>query len=115
MILELAVLAFGICNSLRTAVLDIITYCGGMLCSMNVGMRQWFCGLLALQAIAGLGLLADDVKDAVNELCALRVVSLGPVVACAGLAEDEVVWPEYLAVWPGPDGVHRAWLLRGKP
>merc|ERR1712159_429350 len=36
--------------------------------------------LEALEAIAGLGLPADDVKDGVDELSALGVVALGPVV-----------------------------------
>ncbi|BAS85603.1 Os03g0661250, partial [Oryza sativa Japonica Group] len=44
--------------------------------------------------IAFLGLLADDVEDGVDELGALGVVALGPVVAGAGLAEDEVVGAE---------------------
>lgn len=34
-----------------------------------------------LQAVAGLGLLADHVHHGVNELSALGVVPLGPVVA----------------------------------
>jgi hypothetical protein len=33
-------------------------------------------------------------------------VALGPVVAGSRLAEDEVVWPEDLAVRSGPNGVH---------
>ena len=41
----------------------------------------------ALEAVAALGLLADDVKDGVDELGALGVVALGPVVARARLAE----------------------------
>merc|ERR1711937_443132 len=48
--------------------------------------------LEALEAIAGLGLLADDVKDGIDELGALGVVALGPVVTSASLAEDKVVW-----------------------
>ena len=51
----------------------------------------------ALEAVAALGLLADDVKDGVDELGALGVVALGPVVARARLAEDEVVRAEDLA------------------
>ena len=53
--------------------------------------------LEALEAVARLGLLADDVEDRVDELGALGVVALGPVVAGAGLAEDEVVRAEELA------------------
>merc|ERR1712100_418024 len=62
--------------------------------------------LETLKAVAGLGLLADDVQDGVDELGALSVVALGPVVAGAGLAENEVVWAEDLAVGAGADGVH---------
>jgi hypothetical protein len=50
----------------------------------------------ALEAVAALGLLADDVEDGVDELGALGVVALGPVVARARLAEDEVVRAEDL-------------------
>ena len=66
--------------------------------------------LEALEAIAGLGLLADHVEDGVDELSALGVVTLGPVVAGAGLPEDEVVGAEDLAVGAGADGVHGAGL-----
>ena len=38
------------------------------------------------------------------------VVSLGPVVSGSRLSEDEVVWPEDLAVGSGPDRVHGAGL-----
>merc|ERR1719389_1661798 len=51
----------------------------------------------ALEAIAALGLLAHDVKDGIDELGALGVVALGPVVARARLAEDEIVRAEDLA------------------
>ena len=37
-------------------------------------------------------------------------MSLGPVVACASLAKDKVVWAEELAEGAGADRVHRAWL-----
>ena len=37
-------------------------------------------------------------------------MALGPVVAGAGLAEDEVVGPEYLAVGTGSDTVHGSGL-----
>merc|ERR1712151_77824 len=47
--------------------------------------------LKALQAVASLGLLADDVEDAVDELGALRVVPLGPIVAGSCLPEHKVV------------------------
>jgi len=63
-----------------------------------------------LEAVAVLGLLADDVEHGVDELGALGVVALGPVVAGAGLAEDEVVGAEDLAVGAGAHGVHGAGL-----
>ena len=62
--------------------------------------------LEALEAVAGLGLLADDVEDGVDELGTLGVVTLGPVVTGAGLAEDKVVGAEELTEWAGTDGVH---------
>merc|ERR1712028_301743 len=62
--------------------------------------------LETLEAIAGLGLLADNVKDGVNQLSTLGVVTLGPVVTGAGLAEHEVIGAEDLTVGAGTDGVH---------
>jgi hypothetical protein len=64
----------------------------------------------ALEAVAALGLLADNVKDGVDQLGALGVVALGPVVAGARLAEDEVVRAEDLAEGARADGVHGARL-----
>ena len=66
--------------------------------------------LEALEAVAGLSLLADDVEDGVDELSTLSVVTLGPVVTGSGLAEDEVVRAEELAEGAGADGVHGAGL-----
>mmetsp|Transcript_23377 Transcript_23377/g.25913 ORF Transcript_23377/g.25913 Transcript_23377/m.25913 type:complete len:314 (-) Transcript_23377:12-953(-) len=66
--------------------------------------------LEALEAVAGLGLLAADVQDGVDELSALGVVPLCPVVPRSGLAEDEVVRAEDLAVGAGAHGVHRSRL-----
>lgn len=37
--------------------------------------------IITLEAVAVLGLLADDVEDGVDELGALGAVALGPVVA----------------------------------
>jgi len=71
---------------------------------------QWVCQLEALQTVAALGFLADDVKHRVDQLGALRVVTLGPVVAGTALTKHEVVWAEDLAEWTGADRVHRAWL-----
>ena len=41
--------------------------------------------------VAALGFLADDIKDGVNELSTLGVVTLGPIVTSTGLTKDEVV------------------------
>jgi hypothetical protein len=66
--------------------------------------------LETLQAVASLGLTADDVDDLVNELGTLGVVTLGPVVTSTGLTEDEVVGAEKLAEGAGTDGIHGARL-----
>ena len=66
--------------------------------------------LEALQAVAGLGLLAHDVEHGVNELSALGVVAFGPVVAGTGLSENEVVGAEQLAERSRADGVHGSGL-----
>ena len=52
--------------------------------------------LESLETIAGLGLLADDVQDGVDQLGTLGVVTLCPVVTGAGLTEHEVVGAEDL-------------------
>ena len=66
--------------------------------------------LETLKAVAVLGFFADDFEDGVDELGAFGVVSLGPVVAGAGLAEDEVVWSEELAEGGAANRVHRSRL-----
>ena len=66
--------------------------------------------LKALEAVAALGLAADDIEDLVDELGTFGVVALGPVVAGTGLTEDEVVRAEELTEWAGTDSVHGAWL-----
>jgi len=66
--------------------------------------------LESLEAIARFRLFSDDVEHGIDELSALGVVTLGPVVAGAGLAKDKVVWSEDLAEWAGSDRVHSAWL-----
>ena len=59
-----------------------------------------------MQTIARFGLLADNVKDGVNELGALGVVTLGPVVTGARLAKDKVVRSEDLTKGTRSDRVH---------
>jgi len=62
--------------------------------------------LETLEAIASFGLLSDNIKDGVDELGTLGVVTLGPVVTGTGLSEDEVVWSEELTERSSSDGVH---------
>ena len=62
--------------------------------------------LESLHAVAGLGLLANDVEDGIDELGTFGVVALGPVVAGTGLAKDKVVGTEELAERSGTDAVH---------
>eukprot|EP00976_Prorocentrum_cordatum_P097067 1190848-Prorocentrum_minimum.AAC.1 len=67
---------------------------------------QGVADLEALEAIARLGLLAHNVEHGVDQLSALSVMSLSPVVTRAGLAEHEVVRAEDLTIGAGADGVH---------
>ena len=55
--------------------------------------------LKSLKAVAGFGFFSDNVENGVDELGSFCVVTLGPVVSGARLAEDEVVWSEDLAEW----------------
>ena len=66
--------------------------------------------LLTLQTVGALSLLADDIKNRVDELGALRVVTLRPVVSRTTLTEDEVVGTEEVAEGTRADGVHGAGL-----
>ena len=66
--------------------------------------------LETLEAIASFGFLSDDIKDGVDKLGSLGVMSLGPVVTGTGLSEDEVVWSEELTERSSSDGVHGSWL-----
>jgi hypothetical protein len=66
--------------------------------------------LVTLQAITILNLLSDNIKDKVNELSTLSVMTLGKIVSSTRLAENKVVWPKNLAIRTGPDGIHGARL-----
>ena len=59
-----------------------------------------------LEAIAWFGFFADNIKDWVDQLGTLGVVTLGPVVTSARLSKDKVVWAEDLTEWAGADWVH---------
>ena len=65
-----------------------------------------------LQAVTALSLLTDNIQDGVDQLGALSVVALGPVVTSTSLSENEVVGTEDLAVGTSTDGVHgtRLWF-----
>merc|ERR1712144_43801 len=67
--------------------------------------------LEALEAIAGLGLLAHNVEHGVDELGTLGVVTLGPVITGTSLAEHEVVGAEELTEGTSTDGVHGTGLV----
>merc|ERR1711939_108206 len=62
--------------------------------------------LEALKTIARLGLLADNIKNRINQLSALSVVTLGPVITGASLAEDKVVGAEELTERTSTNRVH---------
>lgn len=62
--------------------------------------------LETLEAVAALSLTTNDIQDLVDQFSALGVVTLGPVVASTGLAENEVVGTEQLTERTGTDGVH---------
>jgi proteasome assembly chaperone (PAC2) family protein len=66
--------------------------------------------LEALEAVARFGLLADYIKDRVDEFGAFGVVALGPVVTSACLPEDEVVRAEKLTKRASANRVHGARL-----
>jgi hypothetical protein len=66
--------------------------------------------LEALEAVAALGLTADDIENLVNKLSTLSVMTLGPVVARTRLTKHEVVRTEKLTERTGTNGVHGARL-----
>ncbi len=66
--------------------------------------------LEALQAVARLGLLADDVQHGVDQLSTLGVVAFGPVVSGSGLTEHEVIRAEELTERTSTDRVHGSGL-----
>ena len=66
--------------------------------------------LEALQAVAGLSLLAHNIQHGVDQLSTLGVVALGPVVTSSGLAEHKVVGSEQLTERTSTDRVHGSGL-----
>ena len=65
-------------------------------CASSEGVGE----LEALETIATFRLLPYHVHDVFDHLGALRVVTLGPVIARAALSENKVVWAEYLSESP---------------
>jgi hypothetical protein len=66
--------------------------------------------LETLEAVAALSLTTDDIKDLVNKLSTLSVMTLSPVVTSAGLTEDKVVGTEELTEGTSTDSIHGTWL-----
>jgi hypothetical protein len=62
--------------------------------------------LEALEAVAPFGLAADNIENLVDQLGALSVMTLCPVVTSTGLAKDEVVGAEELSERASADGIH---------
>jgi hypothetical protein len=62
--------------------------------------------LETLKAVTALSLATDDIKNLVDKLSALGVVTLGPVVTSTRLAEDEVIRTEELTEWTCADSIH---------
>jgi hypothetical protein len=53
--------------------------------------------LESLQAIASFGLFSDYVQDGIDQFGSFSVMTLGPVVSCSGLSENEVIRSEKLS------------------
>jgi len=70
--------------------------------------------LETLDAVAALSLAADDIKDLVDQLGTLSVVTLCPVIASTRLTENEVVGAKELSERSGTDSVHGARLQNDK-
>ena len=62
--------------------------------------------LETLKAVTALSLTTDNIKNLVDKLSTLSVMSLSPVVTGTGLTENEVVGAEKLSEWASTDGVH---------
>ena len=76
-------------------VILILTKPGFMLTG-SWASAQRLCELEALDAVTALSLFSGHIQHRVAQLGPFGVVTLGPVVARAGLSKDEVIWPEDL-------------------
>jgi hypothetical protein len=66
--------------------------------------------LEALQAVATFSFAANNIKNLVDKLCPLGVVTLGPVVSSTRLTKDKVVRTEELTERTCADSIHCARL-----
>merc|ERR1719391_1810808 len=66
--------------------------------------------LKALRTVARLRLAADDVNRLIDQLGALGVMTLGPIVARTRRTEAHIVGLEQRAHRRGFDHIHNAWL-----
>ena len=66
--------------------------------------------LESLKAVATFSFTTNDIKNLVNKLCSLGVMTLGPVVSSTRLTKDEVVGTEELTERTSSNGIHRARL-----
>lgn len=62
--------------------------------------------LETLEAITSFSLTTNDIKDLVDELSTLSVMSLSPVVTSTRLTKNEVVWTEELAKRTSAYSIH---------
>lgn len=62
--------------------------------------------LESLKTVTAFRLLPDNIQHGVDQLSALSVVSLGPVVTCASLTKHKVIWSEELTEGSSSDTVH---------
>ncbi len=70
----------------------------------SFGERQMFKS--TLQAITAFSLFSHNIKNGVNEFCALSVMALGPIVSSSSLTKHKVVRSEDLAIRSWPNTVH---------
>ena len=66
--------------------------------------------LETLEAVTSLSFATNNVKNLVDKLSTLSIMTFSPVVASAGLTENEVVGAEELTEWASADGIHGTWL-----
>jgi hypothetical protein len=66
--------------------------------------------LKPLHAIAALRLLSHNIENRIDELSALSVMTLSPIVSCSSLSKHEVIWPEKLSERTSSHTVHCTWL-----